>query len=852
MNRKLVRCWPIFAFSSLLWSAMTVPVSAQSLEAIKDLHDTYNNAKSVYDDTKKLFTNNQKCRERGGSKKMCAALALFCYMQEKKIGSHYPSFISKLQIFDSFKLDCGNGVCFQCCYVPNKGCHTSFVGYPVINCNSRYGVGTMAAGLTQIVNPNAKPGQACISTPQTCEHIPLCHYKKGKDIGALEKKLAQGGPHPLNWPRSVKQRAREVAKELRSCWRKYINNYSTEKTSLTSLLDTITGRGCVEWQHKVSKIYPFKWDDPLFAVKDTKGKVNIDASQLNALLQLSMFRLLGSVPNFYNRLASVDSRVWTETSKKTYLSKVKDPDAALLRHMSSHLLRCFKSNQKMQDYKLLAIPLPKEKKVDEFHGCTLGKAPLVTATYTQDGSHGIRLIIQLLETGQRNSKLPTNFPVFVVWGDGHTEKLRWAPNTKLLSASHQYSKGGRYLVQTILQNNSGLRGFHRIVVATQASSSSVAPPFVPDIGKVHFEDLTMHVATLTGNSSTRQFRLWSRDAQKKEHLIGLTPVKEVDLFKPTRFTTLTGHNPSGFTIKTLVIKTLSVGGFATGLREKYYTVKQLSFDIYATSKNGFVTHRIKLTPTMLKVYPQGGTTPLAPSAIQQTSGGLLKIPVMKRVSNKWVIYDRVEIELTAAMFKGFSLPPLQSTQTWKAGTNASWKEIRPGFIQFTAVCGNKMKEPGEACDDGNRQNGDQCTETCQLASPSEPGPEPRSEPTMEANSEPRSEPTMEAKSEPRSEPTMEAKSEPSEKAKRELTTEPAATSDANKKEEFSSPKESEQASASEPTIRGASPDTSSPTKDLRGTVDGCSCESSHSSFFTFFFTALLLLLGLVQRQRSHH
>lgn len=769
-NRSTGWMWVVLLWT--WWSAASV--YAQSIVPWLPIPKELKKAYSVYSDTKKLYTNTHKCVERGGTEKDCQALALFCYIQSKVISKSYPYFVKYFQLLDAFKLDCGDGICYQCCYVPNKGCHTSFVGFPVINCNPNYGAGTRDAGLTMVVSPNAKPGDACLTTPQTCEHIPLCNYTPNADIAGLEQKLAQGTPHALNWQRSVNQRARQFAEDLYKRWLAYLINFHTEKDSLRSLLDTITGRGCKQWDINVTSQYPFDWSDALFEVKDDKGNVSSQASHLNGLMQLSAIRLVASIPNIDKRLASVDSRVWTEASKKKYLSAVKDPDEELLRWISPHILDVLKQNTKIQDYQLLAIPLPGEPTPDTFNGCELGQAPLIMLRFTQDGSHGVELTVELLDTGEGSPSFKTPRPLLFLWGDGQVESMTFPANTTSHTIKHTYTKGGRYLTYAIVQNEHGLRGISGLVVETSATTASSPQAIIPNLARVRLEKLQGWVATLSGNTAKRQFELWAEDTQKNSHLVGLSPTLEMKFNTANDFGDLVGHNTSGKDITKLVIRTASVGGFTIGLREKFFTVSQLSFEIYNTEKDAYTSHVVKLTPAMIKVYEPGSQTPLDAKSLTTDANGLIKIPIVSRINNQSITYDRVEIPLDPSMFSGFSPGPVQQ-QPWKAGATASWQETRPEYLAYVPVCGNGVKEDGETCDDGNRKNGDGCSSTCQLESPpQEPSPETSTEKpitpdTQETTAEKPS--TPDATAESTKEPSSGSDPVPTEPSTESLTTE---------------------------------------------------------------------------------
>ncbi len=273
----------ITAALTLALTLASATASAQ-LPIPKGLNKYYDNAEDVRQKTKGMLDNARACEAQGVDKDTCASIAAFCYFQDAYFNKAYPNFVNQLQLFDSFKIDCGQGDCYQCCYRLNKGCHTSFKGFPVINCNPwLYGAGTRRAGDTFVLKP--VPGAACLTTPQTCDHIPLCWHNGKTNIAALEASLDKGTPHTLNLKRAKDNRARKLAEGVVRCCMNYVNKYASDKESLEQLADTITGRGCKGWRGNVTKTWPMDPSVAAFEVKDKKTKKpSLPASQVNWLV----------------------------------------------------------------------------------------------------------------------------------------------------------------------------------------------------------------------------------------------------------------------------------------------------------------------------------------------------------------------------------------------------------------------------------------------------------------------------------------------------------------------------------------------------------------------------------------
>jgi hypothetical protein len=250
-----------------------------------------------------FFSSYNKCRARGFSADLCNSALSYCAINEIPLGGVAGGFISEFELNQLFRVDCGNGTCYQCCFVPGRGCHSSFIGFPVINCNVNYGAGTRNAGLTMVVDPNAQPGQACLSTPQTCDHIGTCSsVRTPQQIEAIN----QNPQHIIRSPKAVTWRARTFAEGVLKDWSGFLSGYHTSSDTpsdsirqqtypLDAIHNFVTGRGCAGWRHMLPDSYPTDWSEEQFRLNNSSGVYAEEPSHFNGVRQLGMVRLLASV-----------------------------------------------------------------------------------------------------------------------------------------------------------------------------------------------------------------------------------------------------------------------------------------------------------------------------------------------------------------------------------------------------------------------------------------------------------------------------------------------------------------------------------------------------------------------------
>lgn len=654
--------------------------------------------RDVIQATQEILTNYQQCLALHGDPDKCASAAIMCHLQTTAIGLLYPSFVSSLQIFGAFQTYCGAGECFQCCKTPTGGCHTSFKGFPVINCNDTYGVGTFPAGMTLIVDPNAEPGQACLFTPQTCDHIPACRYTPGADIDDLENNPDPNDPLGLDHARA--QRARYFAEFLQNQLQQFLDDFFTGESdgaqltaaasassfarfaattppSLYELSHFITGRGCQAWHTNMAGGYPFDWTDPLFVITDTNGAPLAGASHWNGLQQLATLRVASTIPNAKARLDYTDSRVWTQASKDAYLAQVGDPDQALLRYMSPFALAMLKGVYAVQDYRLLAVPRPDEPDLtNQFNGCTLGRPPRLALNATNPSADTIALDVTITNPEAPQSTTPGL--LVIDWGDGAVSHLDYPATQTKVTATHTYATAGKRLVMAMTDSESGLRGLGALVVEAAAGSA----PVTPAIAQVTLQNMTARVETLSGNAWTTFFELSLTDPQSRTVGAGRTANLVTNFNQDTAFGQVHVHNPGRYPFTRLLIKPYVGQGFTIGFRENYITLDGLTLAVYASALDAYVTRTVPITIPMVQVYPVESSQPLTSTALTLTEDGRVKIPLQRRVGSAVETMDRVELLIDPAWVQDLTIPAAD----YAVGESRVLQEVRPGhFLQDQSI-----------------------------------------------------------------------------------------------------------------------------------------------------------------------
>jgi hypothetical protein len=423
------------------------------------------------------------------------------------------------------------------------------------------------------------------------------------------------------------------------------------------------------------------WKSKAFRIADASGNYLAGPSQLNALRQLGVLRALASIPNLYERLAFVESRLWSDSEKSAYFAKVGgDPDAALSHYLNPIALELLKATSTIQDYRLLGVPLDNEPLVDNlFNGCELGTPPGLTLQAGANGERGVALTVTLIDPEARSAGAQP-LPVTVFWGDGTTSQQSAA-----LTFNHDYARGGKYIIQAITENASGLSGVAAVVFTTTDASGSATTDALPLVSQVKLLDLTARVDTTSGNPSQMYFELigngdrsrTSRSSSRPRsppHPLGLSRYQEVPFNQDTGFGTLVGHNSIGLALSTLTLKPYQIGGFVIGLNQGYLTLSKIELHIYATDQGATVPIDLPINAQTIAVFPQGSDTPLDTTSFGTTPGGKLKIPFQTPEA----FHDRIVITIPPTLLQQNLLGP--SASSLADGLSGSWLERRPGVL----------------------------------------------------------------------------------------------------------------------------------------------------------------------------
>ncbi|MFN7938883.1 MAG: hypothetical protein U0R19_36480 [Bryobacteraceae bacterium] len=328
----------------------------------------------------KIAFSREWCKLRGGSDAECNATFGLCNLDFSQLcnlpkipllPSVYCNVVGKLYS-GSFKAYCEDGTCYQCCQTARGGCQSSFIGFPVINCNEGiYGIGTRPVGLTLITEANPQPGQACLFTQQICDHIPQCA-------------VSSSGGGNLNLPRAGARRGRFFFERAISDWDNTFNNTSGQTDfSLQDMADFVFARGCRGWRQSVEASPLVTGEFGGIAVRNADNTVNLPASELRFVQLQGFLRLLGTIPDLRERVESMGSRLWTPDGLKSALTGVADPDAVLRRSAGPVGLSLLKQNFGLVDYRLLALPTSTDNGRN-YLGCELGIPPRILGVVEMD------------------------------------------------------------------------------------------------------------------------------------------------------------------------------------------------------------------------------------------------------------------------------------------------------------------------------------------------------------------------------------------------------------------------------------------------------------------------------------
>jgi len=596
-----------------------------------------------------------------------------------------PNLAGFASTFTPFSRNCGDRDCFQCCYTPSSGgCHSSFIGFPVINCNPKtYGEGTKPAGLTFIIDPSkVKPEDSCLFIPQVCSHIALCVGGSGAQPNAVDGfTLAPAADNYLTDARAIDQRARVFAMQAQDALRAYVENYATDTTDarpIQTLLEALLGRGNAGWRSNL-RDHPIDITHAALRINDASGNIIPSATWANAAGLMALARLLGGVPNLFARLASVESKVWSVSDKSAYLAQVGDADAVLQKNLDAHFIAALKDIDMLQDAQLLAVPLAGESVSEGIYGgLTLGKAPVIQLDAAVNLAQ-VSLSLTLDDVEDALAKVDR--AIAVDWGDGQMTHLTLATGQRQVTSNHSYAKAGRYAIYAVAAGDSGLRGYAALVVETTASAALRAVAAMPAIAQLRLDALSINFlgftkrCALTARLAGEDGIFWpaGRTVQANGPTNIIVPVAMGNLFI---------HNPARYTVTRLRLEPrIDMAVPSSSSRVPNVEFNALTLGIFSTAAQSFIEKTIALTSSQLKLYLPNATTSLPENVIVVGTNGTLQVPLFWRAttSDPWQTIDRIEIDLTSDMLSGIDVnaTPLPLAP----GIRGTWAEIRPSEIQ---------------------------------------------------------------------------------------------------------------------------------------------------------------------------
>jgi hypothetical protein len=630
-----------------------------------------------------LFHSYHKCRADGFSDSLCTSAFQYCAISNLPVGGIAGTFFTMFQTWEAFKTDCGDGQCFACCLVPGGygggGCHTSFPtddGGPVINCNpTYYGAGTHQVGMALVLS--GMPGQACFATPQICDHLAQC---QSTDTPAQIAAINADPQNVIKSALAVANRAQGFATEVLGDWSGILAGYNTSTDvqsdsiaqkvhSISSLASFLTGRGCAGWAHSLPASFPNDWSEAQFRINDSSGNYADGPSHYNGLRQLGLVRFISSVPNLWNRLAYVESKIWTPAAIDQYLAGV-NADAVLLQSMSPLALDLLKRNKTLQDYRLLAVPLPGETVSPRMYdGCLLADPPALTLSYQQRGPFGVDLRVQAADSAT-TSNLAVN--LLVLWGDGSTTPVTVPPGNAPQAVSHDYATGGKYQIFAVAQNEAGLRTAGALIATTAGRGANPATTPLAVINEIQLVDLKAAVVALTGGPAYMLFELNTWPTADQSYAAGVSAPLTLPLNTLVSFGTVAGWNATGTPLQSISIRPSFWGdGPVFGFASNYFTLGRLRVGVYSTQDRALRYQDIPVTAEMVRLYPQGSSVPVLLTQPVFGTDGRLEIPA--QIGG--VLYDRVDLILPPSVLtQAVQGPVVDPSWTGAIGT---FPELKP-------------------------------------------------------------------------------------------------------------------------------------------------------------------------------
>ncbi len=592
-----------------------------------------------------------------------------------------------------FLNDCGGPDCLQCCYVPSQNaCHSSYIGENVINCRPQlYGAGTRGVGLTLLLQ-DPPPDATCLFTPQVCTHVGMC--LQGSAFGAGITRSAAAEPdNYLTDPRAIQQRARVFADYALTQSRHYIDEYATDSPDalpLQSLTDAVLGRGWPTWRQDMATL-TFDLNDPLWRAVDSAGNLIESLSRANIGRLFGMLRVLAGLPNLEKRLEYVESRVWNAAGKAGYLATIPDPDRALQQTLDPHIVAILKRVPMLQDYQLLAAPLPGESAATgQYGGIVLGTPPTLRLAAS---ANGLDVTLGVTLDDPTGSQGPAR-PLSVDWGDGRVTRHELPAGQSTLELAYTYAAASRYAIYAVAANNSGLRGAACAVVETQQAQAAsrqatAAPPFT--LTRAGLQGLSMLNLPFTRDLRLALY-LSATDGQRFRAGRSRIASGPTNITVPVDLGAAYAHNTSRLEIATLAIEPRhGIIAPAAGGRIPTLKLSTLLLGVFSTALMNIVDRTLELGVDMLAVYLEGSTTPLPGSVLTVNGDGSINVPLLYRASTSapWQRIERIEIAIAAGMFDGFVLDATPTPLS--TGTNVAWTELRPN--SFTRVAEEPSPPP---------------------------------------------------------------------------------------------------------------------------------------------------------------
>ncbi len=510
----------ILALSILCYLCSMLPCHAQLGTKLKKFNEYSETALDFLDE----YTDTRSsCLAMGLSEAKCNEAAAICATFDFATGNVpglLADFFRELQLFDVFKPRCGDDECFQCCYAGGN-CHTSFIGYPVLNCNTNYGADARAAGITIITG--GEPGDACLFTPQTCDHVAICHYDRSteainninndpnhilKSQAAQEQKLLQYGSDLLdvliedflnnvnigsNLSQSLVPAGFDPNASRNS---NGLGDIILENYSFTDYYNLLTSRGSPYWREWVDNLSTINLDNEAFGIyDDTTGDFLPAPSKYNFVRQILFARTLASLPNQIDRLNYTGSFIWADDALDDYVSTIGDPTAVLDQQMTPLAEYFYRNNPKNQDFRLLTVPLQGEEDLTHFYGgSNVGKPPVIQTNWTELTNNEIELTASIFSPGTHADIY--NFDGTIYWGDGTATDFVMSDILDTKSIKHVYPEMGQYQAVTILQNSSGLRCFKMDALALTTNVSNQPAEF-PILNEISIASTSLSTGVFT-------------------------------------------------------------------------------------------------------------------------------------------------------------------------------------------------------------------------------------------------------------------------------------------------------------------------------------------------------------------